>query len=126
MNPQHTELLHTLQTRFEKNMNRHKGLEWSKIQTKLIASPQKLTSLHQMEKTGGEPDVIGYDKKTDEYIFCDCSEESPKDRRSLCGGSCFFQSGFVGCGGVRCVGGSWGYYTTKLGVYYGDLERVLA
>jgi hypothetical protein len=84
MNPQHTELLHTLQTRFEKNMNRHKGLEWSKIQTKLIASPQKLTSLHQMEKTGGEPDVIGYDKKTDEYIFCDCSEESPKDRRSLC------------------------------------------
>src|SRR5579884_1005944 len=78
------ELLRTLKTRFEKNMNRHKGLEWAKIQAKLEANPEKLWSLHEMEKTGGEPDVIGLDKKTGEYLFYDCSAESPKDRRSFC------------------------------------------
>ena len=78
------ELLRTLKTRFEKNMNRHKGLEWAKVQARLVANPEKLRSLSKMEKTGGEPDVIGYDKKTGEYIFCDCSSESPKGRRSLC------------------------------------------
>ena len=78
------ELLRTLKTRFEKNMNRHKGLEWAKVQARLVANPEKLRSLSEMEKTGGEPDVIGYDKKTGEYIFCDCSSESPKGRRSLC------------------------------------------
>ena len=78
------ELLRTLNTRFEKNMNRHKGLEWAKVQARLVANPEKLRSLSKMEKTGGEPDVIGYDKKTGEYIFCDCSSESPKGRRSLC------------------------------------------
>ena len=78
------ELLRTLNTRFEKNMNRHKGLEWAKVQARLVANPEKLRSLSEMEKTGGEPDVIGYDKKTGEYIFCDCSSESPKGRRSLC------------------------------------------
>ncbi|HEU4861461.1 MAG TPA: DUF4256 domain-containing protein, partial [Chitinophagaceae bacterium] len=71
-------------TRFEKNMNRHKGLEWAKILAKLEADPEKLWILDDMEETGGEPDVIGYDKKTGEYIFYDCSAESPKDRRSLC------------------------------------------
>lgn len=81
---QHEELLKTLKTRFEKNKNRHKGLEWAKMQTKLEANPEKLWSLNEMEKTGGEPDVIGQDKKTGEYIFYDCSAESPKDRRSLC------------------------------------------
>ena len=81
---QREELLKTLQVRFEKNMNRHKGLEWSKIQAKLEAQPEKLSSLHAMENTGGEPDVVGYDKKTGEYIFYDCSAESPKDRRSIC------------------------------------------
>ena len=81
---QRDELLKTLKTRFEKNMNRHKGLEWTKVQAKLDAKPEKLWSLDDMEVTGGEPDVIGYDKKTDEYIFYDCSAESPKDRRSLC------------------------------------------
>ena len=81
---QRDELLKTLKTRFEKNMNRHKGLEWAKVQAKLDAKPEKLWSLDDMEVTGGEPDVIGYDKKTDEYIFYDCSAESPKDRRSLC------------------------------------------
>lgn len=81
---QTNELLKTLNTRFEKNMNRHKGLEWTKIQSKLEANTKKLWSLNEMEKTGGEPDVVGFDKKTDEYIFYDCSAESPKDRRSLC------------------------------------------
>ena len=77
-------LLKTLQDRFEKNMDRHKGLAWSKIQEKLEAHPEKLASLSAMERTGGEPDVVGYDKKTGEYIFYDCSAESPKDRRSIC------------------------------------------
>ena len=81
---QSEELLQTLKTRFEKNMSRHKGLEWAKVQAKLKANPGKLWSLDDMETTGGEPDVVGYDKKTDEYIFYDCSVESPKDRRSLC------------------------------------------
>jgi hypothetical protein len=78
------ELLTALKARFEKNMNRHKGLEWAKVQAKLEANPEKLRPLHEMEKTGGEPDVVGYDKKTGEYIFYDCSAESPKGRRSLC------------------------------------------
>lgn len=78
------ELLQILKERFEKNMNRHKGIEWVKVQTKLEANPDKLWSLNEMELTGGEPDVIAYDKKSDEYIFYDCSEESPKGRRSLC------------------------------------------
>ena len=81
---QQEELLKTLQARFEKNMNRHSGLEWAKIQAKLEATPEKLSSLGEMEKTGGEPDVVGYDKSTDEYIFYDCSAESPKGRRSVC------------------------------------------
>jgi hypothetical protein len=78
------ELLRALQARFEKNMNRHKGLEWAKIQAKLEANPEKLWSLHEMERTNGEPDVIGHDEKTGEYIFYDCSPESPKGRRSSC------------------------------------------
>lgn len=78
------ELLNALKSRFEKNMNRHKGLEWAKVQAKLEANPEKLWSLDDMETTGGEPDVVGYDNKTGEYIFYDCSAESPKDRRSLC------------------------------------------
>src|SRR6188768_3391705 len=77
-------LIKTLKTRFEKNMNRHKGLEWPKLQTKLEANPEKLWSLNEMEITGGEPDVVGHDKKTGEYIFYDCSAESPKGRRSIC------------------------------------------
>jgi hypothetical protein len=81
---QREELIGALKARFEKNMNRHKGLEWAKVQVKLEANAEKLSSLHEMETTGGEPDVVGYDKKTDEYIFYDCSAESPKDRRSLC------------------------------------------
>jgi len=81
---QREELLGVLQSRFEKNMSRHKGLEWAKAQAKLEAHPEKLWSLNEMERTGGEPDVVGYDKKTGEYIFCDCSAESPKDRRSIC------------------------------------------
>ena len=81
---QRKELLGTLKVRFEKNKNRHKGLEWAKVQAKLEANPDKLWSLDDMETTGGEPDVVGYDKKTDEFIFYDCSAESPKDRRSLC------------------------------------------
>ncbi|MDC8104105.1 DUF4256 domain-containing protein [Chryseobacterium sp. PTM-20240506] len=80
---QSQELLKILKTRFEKNTGRHKGLDWSKIQTRLEAQPEKLWSLSEMEDTEGEPDVIGYDKKSDEYIFVDCSPESPK-RRSLC------------------------------------------
>jgi hypothetical protein len=78
------ELLRILKARFEKNTNRHKGLEWSKVQARLEAHTEKLWSLSEMERTGGEPDVVGHDKKTDEYIFYDCSTESPKDRRSLC------------------------------------------
>lgn len=82
--PQHDELLKTLKTRFEKNMNRHKGIEWAKVQAKLEAKPEKLWSLHEMERTGGEPDVVGHDKKTGEYTFYDCSPESPDGRRSFC------------------------------------------
>jgi len=78
------ELLITLKTRFEKNINRHKDIEWAKVQAKLEANTEKLWALNEMERTEGEPDVIGYDKKTDEYIFFDCSAESPKSRRSLC------------------------------------------
>lgn len=81
---QRDELLGALKARFEKNMRRHEGLEWAKAQAKLEADPEKLRSLQEMERTGGEPDVVGYDKKTGEYIFYDCSAESPKDRRSLC------------------------------------------
>lgn len=81
---QRGELLSTLKARFEKNMNRHKGLEWAKVQAKLEADAKKLWSLNEMERTCGEPDVIGYDKKTGEYIFYDCSAESPKGRRSVC------------------------------------------
>lgn len=78
------ELLMTLQDRFEENMNRHKGLEWPKIKAKLEAQPEKLSSLNAMESTGGEPDVVGYDEKTGEYIFYDCAAESPDGRRSIC------------------------------------------
>ncbi len=78
------ELLKTLKTRFEKNMNRHKGIEWAKVNAKLIANTEKLWSLNEMERTGGEPDVIGFDKKTNSYTFCDCSAESPAGRRSFC------------------------------------------
>ena len=78
------EVLCLLKNRFEKNMNRHKGLEWAKVQAKLVANAEKLWSLSEMEKTGGEPDVVDHDKKTDEYIFYDCSAESPKGRRSVC------------------------------------------
>ena len=81
---QREELLRVLKARFEKNMNRHKGLEWAKVQAKLEANTKKLWSLSEMERTGGEPDVVGFDKKTGEYIFYDCSSESPKGRRSLC------------------------------------------
>jgi hypothetical protein len=81
---QREELLRMLKTRFEKNMNTHKGLEWAEVQAKLEANTEKLWSLNEMEITGGEPDVVGHDKKTDEYIFYDCSAESPKGRRSVC------------------------------------------
>lgn len=81
---QRDELLATLKARFEKNRNRHKGVEWAKVQSRLEASPEKLRSLGEMESTGGEPDVVGYDKKADEYTFVDCSAESPKGRRSIC------------------------------------------
>ncbi|MFD2163782.1 DUF4256 domain-containing protein [Paradesertivirga mongoliensis] len=81
---QSEELLETLKARFEKNMNRHAGLEWAKIQAKLEADPAKLWSLDEMEISGGEPDVVGYDRETNEYIFYDCSAESPKGRRSIC------------------------------------------
>lgn len=77
-------LLIVLEARFEKNMERHKGLEWNEVLVKLQANPDKLASLDEMERTEGEPDVIGYDKKTDEYIFYDCAAESPKGRRSIC------------------------------------------
>ncbi len=81
---QREELLKILKARFEKNMNRHKGLEWAKVQTKLEVNTEKLWSLNEMERTGGEPDVVGHDKKTSEYIFYDCSAESPKGRRNVC------------------------------------------
>src|SRR5881392_666488 len=81
---QREELLRALKARFEKNMTRHQGLEWAKVQAKLEGNTEKLWSLHEMERTGGEPDVVGHDKKTGEYIFNDCSAESPKGRRSVC------------------------------------------
>src|SRR6266478_3544475 len=81
---QREELLRTLKTRFEKNINRHNRIAWAKVEAKLEANVKKLWSLNEMETTGGEPDVVGYDKRTDEYIFYDCSAESPKGRRSLC------------------------------------------
>ena len=81
---QREELLATLKARFDKNMDRHKGLDWTKVQAKLAANTEKLWSLNEMETTGGEPDVVGHDKKTGEYIFYDCSVESPKGRRSIC------------------------------------------
>jgi len=81
---QRAELLQALQTRFEKNTNRHPGLAWDRVQANLDAHPEKLWSLNEMERTGGEPDVVGYDQKTGEYIFYDCSAASPKDRRSFC------------------------------------------
>ena len=81
---QQQELLKTLKARFEKNMNRHKGIEWAKVQAKLEANPEKLWSLNEMESTEGEPDVVGHDKKSGEFIFYDCAAESPKGRRSIC------------------------------------------
>jgi len=81
---QSEELLSTLQARFEKNMNRHEGLAWTKVRAKLEANAERLWSLHEMETTGGEPDVVGHDRKMNEYIFYDCSAESPSGRRSLC------------------------------------------
>ena len=81
---QREELLGALNARFEKNLNHHNGLEWAKVKAKLEANPEKLWSLTEMERTGGEPDVVGYDQKTSEYIFFDCSPESPKGRTSLC------------------------------------------
>jgi hypothetical protein len=77
-------LLKTLKARFEKNMSRHHGLQWPAVQARLEANPERLWSLHQMEQTGGEPDVVGHDRKTGEYVFYDCSAESPKGRRSVC------------------------------------------
>jgi len=81
---QQDELLATLQARFEQNMKRHKGLAWAVVRAKLEAVPEKLWSLHEMERTGGEPDVVGQDKKTGEFLFYDCAAESPKERRSIC------------------------------------------
>jgi hypothetical protein len=81
---QRNTLIGILKARFEKNMNRHEGIDWQKIQLRLEENNEKLWSLNEMEKTGGEPDVIEFNKNTDEYIFCDCSAESPRDRRSLC------------------------------------------
>ena len=81
---QREDLLETLQARFEKNMNRHRGLDWAKVQARLEAEPGKLWSLGEMERTGGEPDVVGHDRKTGEFTFCDCSAQSPKGRRSIC------------------------------------------
>ncbi|RLL43602.1 DUF4256 domain-containing protein [Oceanobacillus piezotolerans] len=81
---QQEELLNTMKARFEKNMNRHKGFEWDKIKAKLETNKEKLWSIYRMEETEGEPDVVGYDNEKDEYIFCDCSPESPKGRRSVC------------------------------------------
>jgi hypothetical protein len=84
LSSQREEFLNTLKTRFEKNTPLHKDIKWDKVQTKLESKPDKLWSLNEMERTGGEPDVVGYEKKTDEYIFYDCSAESPNGRRSLC------------------------------------------
>jgi Protein of unknown function (DUF4256) len=84
LSPELRELLGALEARFEKNLNRHKGVEWAKVQAKLEANTEKLWSLKEMERTGGKPDIVGHDKKTGEYIFYDCSEESPKGRRSVC------------------------------------------
>ncbi len=85
LSPEQTKkLLSILKARFEKNMNRHKGIDWAKVEAKLLAKPEKLWSLNAMEETGGEPDVVGFDKKSGEYIFYDCSAESPKERRSVC------------------------------------------
>lgn len=81
---QQSELIATLKARFEKNMPRHKGIEWPAVQKKLEAAPEKLWSLNEMERTGGEPDVVDHDKKTGEFLFCDCAAESPKERRSIC------------------------------------------
>jgi len=81
---QREELLSVVKARFEKNMHRHQGLEWVKVQAKLVGNPEKLWSLHEMERTGGEPDVVGYDHQTDEYIFYDCSAETPAGRRNVC------------------------------------------
>lgn len=81
---QREELFQILKTRFEKNMERHKDIKWDKVQARLEANAEKLVSLHEMEVTGGEPDVVGYDKKTGEFIFYDCSAETPKGRRSVC------------------------------------------
>src|SRR6266481_398153 len=81
---QHAELLNILKTRFEKNRDRHKGVEWIKVQAKLEANAEKLWSLNEMESTGGEPGAVGHDKKTGEYVFYDCSAESPKGRTSVC------------------------------------------
>ena len=82
--PQQEELLLTLEERFAENPHRHKGIQWAKVRAKLEKNPKKLWSLSEMERTGGEPDVIGQDKKTGEFLFCDCSAETPKDRRSIC------------------------------------------
>jgi hypothetical protein len=81
---QHEELLRALKARFEKNMNRHKGLAWAEVQAKLEANAEKVWSLSEMERTGGEPDIVGHDKKSGEYIFYDCAAESPKSRRGIC------------------------------------------
>ena len=81
---QRDELLRALKARFEKNLNRHTGIDWAKVQARLEANIEKLRSLNEMEKTGGEPDIVGFDKRAGEYIFYDCSAESPKDRRSVC------------------------------------------
>jgi hypothetical protein len=81
---QRAEILRVLKDRFEKNMSRHRGLDWAKVQAKLEANPEKLWSLNEMERTGGEPDVVGHDKKTGEYVFYDCSAETPKGRTSVC------------------------------------------
>lgn len=79
-----SELIRTLKSRFEKNMNRHEGIDWNAVQARLEANPRNLEALREMERTGGEPDVIGYDQSTDCFTFCDCSPETPKDRRSIC------------------------------------------
>ena len=85
LSPDHqADLLKTLKTRFEKNMNRHQGLTWAEVETRLLAKPKKLWSINEMEETGGEPDVVGKDAKTGEFIFVDCAPESPKGRRSIC------------------------------------------
>jgi hypothetical protein len=88
------ELMTSLETRFKKNMNRHKGVDWEKVKQRLESpsGSEKLWSLHEMERTGGEPDIISFDKKNNEYIFCDCAEESPKGRRSICYDSAALES----------------------------------